>query len=220
MLSRATVPETEVTMEINISARNLTVSDRFREYVLDRAQKVEQLAHRTQSLTIKVTRHEYKTSGLEDQVELTVVEPGHVIRAEAHAGDKFAAFDIALGKLSERLRRVGDKTKVHRGQHRQLSTGEMSAHDFAELDVTPANSDVLLGNGHEVATEAAAPDFGQSPVEIRRKEFPAVPMTVDDALYHMELVGHPFYLFLDSATGKPSVVYARKGWNYGVITLG
>lgn len=206
-------------MEINISARNLTVSDRFREYVLDRAHKVEQLAHRTQSLTIKVTRHEYKTSGLEDQVELTVVEPGHVIRAEAHAGDKFAAFDIALDKLSERLRRVGDKNKVHRGQHRQLSTSEMTAHDFAELDVTPANSDVLLGSSHEEAPEPSAPDFGESPVGIRRKQFPTVPMTVDDALYHMELVGHPFYLFLDSETGKPSVVYARKGWNYGVITL-
>lgn len=206
-------------MEINISARNLAVSDRFREYVLDRAQKVEQLAHRTQSLTIKVTRHEYKTSGLEDQVELTVVEPGHVIRAEAHAGDKFAAFDIALGKLSERLRRVGDKSKVHRGQHRQLSTSEMTAHDFAELDVTPANSDVLLGSAEHAEVVAEAPDFGQSPVEIRRKQFPTVPMTVDDALYHMELVGHPFYLFLDSETGKPSVVYARKGWNYGVISL-
>jgi ribosomal subunit interface protein len=210
----------EVTMEINISARNLTVSDRFREYVLERAHKVEQLAGRTQSLTIKVTRHEHKATGQEDQVELTVVEPGHIIRAEAHAGDKFAAFDIALGKLSERLRRAGDKHKVHRGQHRQASAAELSSHDFAELDVTPANSDVLLGK--TVVAEAAAtaqPDFGDSPVVIRRKEFTGSPMSVDDALYQMELVGHPFFLFLDSETGKPSVVYSRKGWNYGVITL-
>jgi hypothetical protein len=54
---------------------------------------------------------------------------------------------------------------------------------------------------------------------IRRKEFAVNPMSVDDALYQMELVGHPFFLFLDSDTGKPSVVYSRKGWNYGVITL-
>ncbi|MEN9737079.1 MAG: hypothetical protein RJA26_312 [Actinomycetota bacterium] len=208
-------------MEITISARNLQVSDRFRDYVLERAHKVEQLANRTQALTIKVTRHEHKTSGLEDQVELTVVEPGHVIRAEAHAGDKFAAFDIALGKLSERLRRVGDRHKVHRGQHRQNGAAELSATDFSQLDITPANSDVLLGKATatEVTQEASGPDLGESPVEIRRKEFPTLPMSVDDALYHMELVGHPFYLFLDSATGKPSVVYARKGWQYGVITL-
>jgi len=207
-------------MEINISARNLTVSDRFREYVLERAHKVEQLASRTQSLTIKVTRHEHKTTGQEDQVELTVVEPGHIIRAEAHAGDKFAAFDIALGKLSERLRRAGDKHKIHRGQHRQASASDLSSHDFAELDVTPANSDILLGKVSASESVAASePDFGESPVVIRRKEFAGKPMSVDDALYQMELVGHPFFLFLDSDTGKPSVVYSRKGWNYGVITL-
>ena len=210
-------------MEINISARNLTVSDRFKDYVLDRAHKVEQLANRTQSLSIKVTRHEHKSSGLEDQVELTVVEPGHVIRAEAHADDKFAAFDIALAKLSERLRRLGDKNKVHRGQHRQHSTSEISAHDFAELGITPASAEVLLGGRTATPAAAAAtqtePDLGESPIVIRRKEFPTNAMTVDDALYHMELVGHPFYLFLDRETGKPSVVYSRKGWNYGVITL-
>jgi ribosomal subunit interface protein len=208
-------------MEINISARNLTVSDRFKDYVLDRAHKVEQLANRTQSLSIKVTRHEHKSSGLEDQVELTVIEPGHVIRAEAHASDKFAAFDIALGKLSERLRRLNDKNKVHRGQHRQHSTSEISAHDFAELGITPASAEVLLGERPPVPTQVQeeAVDLGESPIVIRRKEFPTNAMTVDDALYHMELVGHPFYLFLDSETGKPSVVYSRKGWNYGVITL-
>jgi len=207
-------------MEITIAARNLQVSDRFRDYVLERAHKVEQLANRTQALTIKVTRHEHKTSGIEDQVELTVVEPGHIIRAEAHAGDKFAAFDIALGKLSERLRRVGDKNKVHRGQHRQHSASELTRTDFAELDITPVNASVLLGDEPEAAAaEVTEIDLGISPVEVRRKEFPSQPMTVDEALYHMELVGHPFFLFHDSETGKPSVVYARKGWHYGVISL-
>ncbi|MEN9747605.1 MAG: hypothetical protein RLZZ603_297 [Actinomycetota bacterium] len=128
---------------------------------------------------------------------------------------------MALGKLSERLRRVGDRNKVHRGQHRQHSAAELSATDFAELDVKPVDAELLLGGATAAATESEATDIdlGISPVEVRRKEFPTVPMTVDDALYHMELVGHPFYLFLDSTTGKPSVVYARKGWHYGVITL-
>jgi hypothetical protein len=61
--------------------------------------------------------------------------------------------------------------------------------------------------------------MGESPVVIRRKEFPSVSMSVDDALYHMELVGHDFYLFLDEESDKPSVVYRRKGWDYGVISL-
>lgn len=208
-------------MEVNITARNLTVSDRFREYVADRTHKVEQLSHKVQALEIKVTRHDHsRNSGPEDQVELTVFEPGHVIRAEAHAGDKFAAFDIAFGKLSERLRRAADRRKQHHGN---IGTSELTAHDFAELDIRPADSDVLLGkqaagSGQEAEADAG-PDLGESPVVIRRKEFEATPMTVDDALYHMELIGHDFYLFHDSETGKPSVVYRRKGWNYGVITL-
>ncbi len=209
-------------MEVKITAKNLTVSDRFREYVNDRTPKVEQLAHRVQSLDIKVTRHDHsKNSGPEDQVELTVYEPGHVIRAEAHAGDKFAAFDLAFAKLSERLRRAADRRKVHHGHHGSISTSELAAHDFAEIDLTPADSDVLLGKVRPAAVaEVEAPDFGESPVVIRRKEFASNPMTVDDALYHMELVGHDFYLFLDSETNKPSVVYRRKGWSYGVVTLG
>lgn len=207
-------------MEVIITAKNLTVSDRFRDYVSDRTHKVEQLAHRVQNLTVKVTRHDHsRTSGPEDQVELTVFEPGHIIRAEAHASDKFAAFDIALGKLSERLRRAGDKRKVHHGRHGSIGTSELTAHDFAELDVKPVDSDVLLGKTAVEVEEESPVDLGESPVVIRRKSFESVPMTVDDALYHMELVGHDFYLFHDIETNKPSVVYRRKGWNYGVISL-
>lgn len=206
-------------MEINITARNLSVSDRFRDYVAERSHKVEQLAHKVQSLDIKVTRHDHsRTSGPEDQVELTVIEPGHVIRAEARAGDKFSAFDIAFGKLSERLRRASDRRKVHHGAHGALGVSELTANDFAALDIHAVDGDLLLGR--VAAPEAeTSPDLGESPVVIRRKEFAGNPMTVDDALYHMELVGHDFYLFLDSETGKPSVVYRRKGWNYGVLTL-
>jgi hypothetical protein len=56
-------------------------------------------------------------------------------------------------------------------------------------------------------------------VVIRTKVFAASPMSVDDALYNMELVGHDFYLFIDKETHRPSVVYRRKGWDYGVIGL-
>ena len=207
-------------MEISISARNLTVSDRFREYVSERAHKVEQLTHRVHDLTVKVTRHDHsKTSGPEDQVELTVHGDGQIVRAEAQAGDKFAAFDIAFGKLTERLRRASDKRKVHHGRHGSPGTAELTASDFASLDVTPVDLDVLTGAVHADPDNDEIDELGQSPIVIRHKEFKDEPMSVDDALYRMELVGHDFYLFHDSATDKPSVVYRRKGWNYGVITL-
>ena len=58
-----------------------------------------------------------------------------------------------------------------------------------------------------------------SPVVIREKVFPAEFMTVDEAVDRMELVGHPFFLFVDAKNDRPSVVYRRKGWDYGVIGL-
>ena len=210
-------------MQVNISSRNLTVSDRFREYVAERTHKIEHIAPRIESLSIKVTRHDHqRAAGIEDQVELTVTEPGHVIRAEAQASDKFAAFDIAFDKLAERLRRLSDKNKIHRGQHKPFSLTELSAHDFAELSVSPVDGDLLLGRTAAVATDEteSAVDLGESPVVIRRKEFVGSELSVDEAVDRMELVGHDFYLFFDAETKKPSVVYRRKGWNYGVIALG
>jgi ribosomal subunit interface protein len=212
----------EVTMEAKIQARNLTVSDRFRDYVADRTHKVEALTHKLEAFEIKVTRHDHsRTSGPEDTVELTVVEPGHVVRAEAHAGDKFAAFDVAFDKLTERLRRAADRRKVHHGRHGSPGTAELTATDFAGLDVRGVDASLLLGGGAPAAAADAETDAAPaSPIEIRRKEFTAEPMTVSEAIDRMELVGHDFYLFLDSATSKTSVVYRRKGWNYGVLTLG
>lgn len=205
-------------MELKISAKNLTVSDRFREYVQEKASKVDKFAHRPQALDIKVTRHDHsKTAGAEDQVELTVFEPGHVVRAEARASDKFAAFDIAFGKLLERLRRYSDKHKVHRGgAHKNPSASELAASDFAGLDITPADHDLITRSAEmgEQPTEEL-----YNPVVIKVKEFTSIEMSRDDAVSHMELVGHDFYLFLDSETKRPSVVYRRKGWNYGVISL-
>lgn len=202
-------------MELRISAKNLTVSDRFRDYVSEKAGKVEQLSHRPQELTIKVTRYEHGSAGTEDQVELTVYVPGHVVRAEARTSDKFSAFDIAFGKLVERLRRLSDKQKVHRGgAHRNLGASELAAADFAQIDIKPMDVDASVP-----VDEDSAPDFGKSPVVIRSKEFQGESMSAEEAVTRMELVGHDFYLFINSDSGRASVVYRRKGWSYGLISL-
>ena len=60
---------------------------------------------------------------------------------------------------------------------------------------------------------------GASPIVIRTKDHEARPMSLEQALYEMELVGHDFYLFVDAGSGRPSVVYRRRGWSYGVIRL-
>jgi hypothetical protein len=121
------------------------------------------------------------------------------------------------------MRQAKDRKKVHRGQHRPTSLREASAEGFRVIDITPASPEVMK----KVATgeipiqnsEAAETEADYSPVVIRKKVFPETRMTTEDAVDHMELVGHDFYLFIDSETDRPSVVYRRKGWDYGVISL-
>lgn len=215
-------------METNIVGRNLGITDRFRDYATEKAEKVAALADKALALEIKVSRHSEKNGATgPDRVELTLIGKGPLVRAEADGSDKYAAFDAALARLLERVRRAKDRKKVHRGgAHRPVSLHEASSTGFSIVDITPATSETL-----ERVRTGSIPVFGSdaeteeddeiyTPVVIRRKVFEAAPMTVDDALYFMELVGHDFYLFQDAVSLRPSVVYRRKGWDYGVIELG
>lgn len=205
-------------MELRISAKNLTLPDRFRQHVSKKSGKVSELSHGIQEFTVKVTRHEHRSSGVEDQVELAVYLPGQAIKAEARASDNFAAFDMAFAKLLERLRRDADKHKVHRGgSHKNLGVSELSAADFAQIDLKPM--DVFAPEAAIPAEQTKKPKLGKSPIMIRTKEFEAESMTKDEAITRMELVGHDFFLFVDSENSRPAVVYKRKGWTYGVISL-
>ncbi|PJJ61682.1 ribosome hibernation-promoting factor, HPF/YfiA family [Compostimonas suwonensis] len=213
-------------MEIDIVGRNLGITDRFREYATEKAQKIASLADKALALEIKVSRHNEKPTGSsgEDRVELTLIGPGPLVRAESSGADKYSAFDLAFGRLLERLRRAKDKKKVHRGNHRPTSLAEASSDAFSVVDITPADAAVIeqvrTGSIPVVQSDAVAEDDEEyCPVVIRSKVFTADWLTVDDAVDRMELVGHDFYLFMDSESGRPSVVYRRKGWDYGVIGL-
>ena len=125
-----------------------------------------------------------------------------------------------MAKLMERIRQSKDRKKVHRGKHRPVSLREASADGFRVVDITPASPEVLerVATG-EIPVQVSEADEPYTPVVIREKVFPSTHMTVSDAVDHMELVGHDFFLFIDSENDRPSVVYRRKGWDYGVIGL-
>ena len=214
-------------MEFMISGRNVAVSDRFREYAEERIVKVENLANKVQRVDARITKQpNAREADSSLTVELTVIGRGPVVRAEATSGDKFAAFDLAYAKLIERLRRASDRRKVHHGRHTPVAVRVATA----DLDTVNSTEPlyVQMENAATDADAAAEPDVDgsaagdpaeDSPVLIRRKVFPGAPMSLDAAVDNMELVGHDFYLFVDAATGAPSVVYRRRGWTYGVITL-
>ncbi|WP_415856061.1 ribosome hibernation-promoting factor, HPF/YfiA family [Sinomonas sp. G460-2] len=214
-------------MEFKISGRNLTVSDRFREYATEKLEKIEQLADKVQRVDAKCSKQTSARSGGDQlTVELTVTGRGPVIRAEATAPDKFAAFDLAYGKLLERLRRAKDRRKVHHGKHTPIAVNTATASLPVVSGDTPIYAEHAMDVTGSSSSDARSPydvendiPAGDSPVLIRRKVFPAATLSLDDAVDNMELVGHDFYLFIDSETNTPSVVYRRRGWTYGVISL-
>ncbi|KSU54093.1 ribosome hibernation-promoting factor, HPF/YfiA family [Microbacterium enclense] len=209
-------------MDINIVGVGVGITDRFRSVVEEKVSRIEHLAPRAQALEVKVTHRSYRNGRMEDDtVELTLDGKGPVVRAEATDADKFAALDLAVDKISEQVRRAKDKrvdARNHpRGARFEKGTGELSG-----IDVEPASVEVLraVATGSiPVQNEGAGDDEDYSPVVIRQKEFGAEWMTVEDAVDRMELVGHDFFLFIDARTDHPSVVYRRKGWDYGVIAL-
>jgi ribosomal subunit interface protein len=207
-------------VDVNIRGRNVGITDRFENYVLSKTDKVEGMNSKLQSFEVRVSRLSDRSPENGDRVELTLIGPGPVIRAESEGIDKYTAFDIAYGRLLERVRRAHDKKTDRRGR-RRISAGEAAAHDFSEVDVTPAPLELIeaveTGSIPVVAPNEA--DEAYSPIVIRSKEFDAEHLSIDEAVDRMELVGHDFFLFMEKESGHPSVVYRRKGWDYGVISL-
>ncbi|MGO1977937.1 ribosome hibernation-promoting factor, HPF/YfiA family [Brachybacterium tyrofermentans] len=223
-------------MEINVVGRHMDVPDRFRRHLEDKLDKVTQLAPAALRVDVEISQEKNpRQAELSDRVELTVHDNGSIVRSEARADDLYGALDIAYGKLLERLRRARDRRKDrHRGRGRSHQASGDSVRTLpadqdlpATLPETPSEPDDAQTSQNSRAAETAEEpvvteqDLAQagSPVVIREKKHSAKPMSIDDALYQMELVGHDFFLFVDAESGHPKVVYRRKGWNYGVIEL-
>lgn len=207
-------------MDVSIHGRNVGITDRFENYVESKTEKVAGLLPKAQVFEVKVSRVSDRSPQHGDRVEITLVGPGPVIRAESTGTDKYTAFDIAYGRVLERVRRAKDRKKQRRGRGR-TSLADASARDFDVVDVTPASLETIeaVSTGSQPVVDTGDETDAYSPVVIRSKEFPANRLTTEEAVDQMELVGHDFFLFLEIETGKPSVVYRRKGWNYGVISL-
>jgi ribosomal subunit interface protein len=202
-------------MEVVVTSRHCDVTDRFREHVSEKLTKLEKHDHRIIRVHVEVDcepnprQHDKSV-----HIELTAFSKGPVIRAEAAADHQMAALDLALDKMAAQMRRAADRRRVHRGRHAPKSVGQA----LAEM---PVNGPETTAADETTTDRRVGPIAvtGDGPLVVREKTHPASPMTLDQALYEMELVGHDFYLFVDKESERPSVVYRRRGYDYGVISL-
>jgi ribosomal subunit interface protein len=205
-------------MEVVVTGRNCEISDRFRSHATEKLIKLEKHDHRIMRVHVEVDNEQNPRQHKGAiHVELTAFSKGPVIRAEACAEDKMGALDLALDKMAAQMRRAADRRRVHRGRRAPVSVGQA----LAGVPVETASAQVDTAED-EVAVERQVGPIevtGDGPLVVREKIHMAAPMTLDQALYEMELVGHDFFLFVDKDTRRPSVVYRRRGYDYGVIGL-
>jgi ribosomal subunit interface protein len=228
-------------VDIIVKGRRTGVSDKFRRHVEHKLAKLHKWDHKNMmSVDVEVSKERNpKLADHRERVELTIRSAGPVVRGEAAADDRYTALDLALDRIESRLRKVADRRKVHKGSRSLVSVAAATAQLPTEQQPL---GEVLQPADTEQRGEEAVPrieeeldgsalgsaltgDFveldtkGDAPVIVREKFHHAAPMTIDQALMEMELVGHDFYLFRDKEQGSPSVVYRRKGFNYGVLRL-
>src|SRR5690606_20873150 len=221
-------------MDIIVKGRHTGVSDRFRDQVTTKLARIERLDNKLIRVDVEVSKERNaRVADQRERVELTIHTRGPAIRAEACADDRFAALDLAMDKLEGRLRRLADRRKVHHGNHKTPSVAEITA-TMPDLAAPASTKTQTVREEDEYDTdrfEDRVPDEkqyddivpiemdGDGPLIVREKFHKAEPMTIDQALLEMELVGHDFFLFRDKESGLPSVVYKRRGYNYGVLRL-
>jgi ribosomal subunit interface protein len=201
-------------VEIVVKGRHCEVSDRFREHIEEKLARLEKYNQRIIRVDVEVSQENNpRLSHQSVRVEITIRSKGPVIRAEAAAEDKLSALDKAVERLSAQARKAQDRRRVHHGARNPTSLAQaMAAGEVAVDSADPGAAAVE----HQVGPITV---MGEGPLVVREKSHPADPMTLDQALYEMELVGHDFYLFMDKESELPSVVYRRKGYYYGVIRL-
>ncbi|MDG4808024.1 ribosome-associated translation inhibitor RaiA [Micromonospora sp. WMMD1120] len=209
-------------MDIVVKGRNVEVPDHYRVHVAEKLAKIERYDHKLIRVDVELF-HERNPRQADhcQRVEITCVSRGPVIRAEACTNDFYSALDAAIAKLDTRLRRAADRRRVHRGRHAPISVAEATAGlPVADLGAPALSASPDGARAGTAVAERVEEEYDDQPWHIaREKVHPAEPMTIDDALFEMELVGHDFYLFQDKESGRPSVVYRRHAYDYGIISL-
>lgn len=196
-------------MDIVVSGRHCTVGPDLKELVHERIATVERLRDRVIRVEVEFSASEARNPSDAIEVQITLRSKGPVVRAESKANDKTLAFEQAFDRLKVQLRKAADRRKTHRGL-RSAVVEDPTPVTVVEEVVEPEVS------RREVAGLVVD---GDGPLVVRVKEFESAPLTLTQALDEMELVGHDFFLYQDAETGRPSVVYRRKAYNYGVIHL-
>lgn len=182
-----------MTQKVETVARNMRLTDNTRDYVEKKAAKLERYLQEIDEIRIELSHAKSARSALDRQVaQITVHGKGFILRSEERADDIHAAFDAALDKIQRQIDRYKGKHYRGRGDGRSAA---------------------------EVAEEMPVDETGELlPLIGRRKKFVVLPMTEDEAVEQMRLLGHDnFFIFFNAEQNAIQVLYRRRNGTYGLI---
>lgn len=206
-------------MDIIVHGRGVEVPDHFRQHVAEKLERLGRYDSKLMSVDVELSHEKNRKaddiSQKIERVEITVKTKGPVIRSEATAGDFYSALDEAATKLERRMRKGAERRRSHHGRG-----ADSVRHPAAQPQTTSAAADELDQLLAQYDGDGTGEQTDHLPGQVvREKTHPGTPMTVDDALEQMELVGHDFFLFRCADTGRPTVVYRRRAYDYGLLRL-
>jgi putative sigma-54 modulation protein len=191
------------TMEITVSGRKMPVTDALRAYAVDKIGGVlEQFD--INPISCEVVLYKEKNKAISDSgiCEVTVVLKGHIARVEESEEDMYAAIDVAAAKIARQLRKIKNRNidkRKRRADAEAQAAFEDAAATEGELDL-----DRLMD-------ELSADDI------VRRKRIEFAPMTEEQALVQMDLIGHDFFVYTDRDSNEVHVLYRRTDGSYGIL---
>ena len=202
--------------QVHLTGRNVDIPDHFADRVNAKLAKSERLDPTLTSFHVELLHEPNpRRADRADRIQITASGKGHIARAEAKEDSFYAALESAIGRMERSLRKVKARRQISRSGHRTpISVGEATA----QL-VQDAKDEQKTEQPGKYDVDPYAADFEPGKI-VRRKTHPSTPISVDEALSEMELVGHDFFLFVNKENNKPSVVYRRHAFDYGLITLG
>jgi putative sigma-54 modulation protein len=183
-----------MTQKVETVARNMRLTDNTRDYVEKKAAKLERYLQEIEEVRVELSYAKSARNALDRQVaQITVRGKGFILRSEERADDIHAAFDTALDKVQRQIDRYKGKHYHGRGDGR-------SAAEVAEEEMPVDETGELL------------------PLIGRRKKFVVLPMTEDEAVEQMRLLGHDnFFIFFNAEQNAIQVLYRRRNGTYGLI---
>jgi len=181
-------------MKVIVRGKNkFKPSDAIKQYVINKLAKIEQYFTKAQELEANVLCKVYDTH---QSVEITIPTKNIILRAESSNLTLYGAIDLAVDKLESQIRK--HKSKIYKSLKRREGVAQYYS-DKTDFDIEKMKTEII-------ATNLA-----------KEKKIDLKPMSIDDAILQMEMLGHNFFIFLNSNTNKVSVVYLREDQQYGII---